>query len=109
MKVQSIINPEAKTGFNAKGQKWSTSQVELEDESRVYIFNPIEVGDEVESYTTEKDGRTFTNWRKKKTTVTVDNSAELATIINMLITINGKLDKLMGVDDKPVELDDFYS
>ena len=38
-------------------------KVELENGDQVWIFNPIAVGQEVESYTTERDGTSYTNWR----------------------------------------------
>ena len=96
MKIKSIINPEAKTGVNSKGLKWSTSQVELEDGTRTYIFNPIGEGDEVESY---QNGN-FTNWRVKKTPRVSESES---VIINMLTSIDKKLDKLLGTNESVIE------
>jgi hypothetical protein len=74
MKVTSIINSEVN-----KGATWSMSSVELSDGQIVKIFNPVMVGDEVESY--QKDN--YTNWRIKKVQAgAVSGDAEK--IINML-------------------------
>ena len=74
MEVISIINSEVN-----KGATWSMSSVELSDGQIVKIFNPVMVGDEVESY--QKDN--YTNWRIKKVQAgAVSGDAEK--IINML-------------------------
>lgn len=63
-RVREIIDAEAKSGVSAKTNKpWSQAKVELENGEQVWIFNPIEVSQEVESYTTERDGTSYTNWR----------------------------------------------
>ena len=66
MKVTAIIDEKFKEGNGAKGP-WSISSVELDTGIVANVFNPVAVGDEVESYETENNGRTFTNYRKVRT------------------------------------------
>ena len=62
-RVREIIDAEAKSGVSAKTNKpWSSAKVELENGTQTYIFNPIKVGDEVESF---QNGE-YTNWRLVK-------------------------------------------
>lgn len=61
-KVKNIIDPEAQGGMGKNGKPWSMAQVELDNGKSIKIFNPIEVGDLVESY---KNGE-YWNWRKVK-------------------------------------------
>lgn len=64
-RIVAILDRMAKSGTNAKGQ-WSMAQVKLDNNREIFIFNPINVGDEVEPHQTERDGKTFTNWRVKE-------------------------------------------
>lgn len=57
MRVTRIVDPHA-----AAGDSWSQASVQLDNGQIVRIFNPINVGDEVESY---QNGR-YTNWRIMK-------------------------------------------
>ena len=61
-KVKNILDPEAQSGMGKNGKPWSMAQVELDNGKSIKIFNPIEVGDLVESY---KNGE-YWNWRKVK-------------------------------------------
>lgn len=61
--VKEIVEQNIKSGTNKLGKPWAQTVVELENGTQARIFEPIKVGDEVESYTTEKDGQSYTNWR----------------------------------------------
>lgn len=65
MQVREIVDAEVKSGVGAKGP-WTQALVELEDGQQVRIFQPIKVGDNVESYETESNGTKYTNWRLVK-------------------------------------------
>lgn len=71
-KVLEIVDQNARSGQGAKGP-WSMARVRIEGGQEVYIFNPIKVDDELESYQTEKDGKTFTNWKKKTAATATQN------------------------------------
>lgn len=61
--VTEILDANAKSGQRKDGKgTWSMSRVGLSNGESTFIFNPVELGNEVEAY--EKDG--FKNWRVKK-------------------------------------------
>lgn len=61
--VIKIMDTRAKYGKSQKtGKDWSMSYVELNNGESAYIFNPIEIGDVVESV---QNGE-FKNWQKQK-------------------------------------------
>ena len=60
-KVVSIEDANVKEGMGKKG-KWVQAKVNLDNSKTAYVFQPIEVGDVLESY--ENQG--YTNWRKAK-------------------------------------------
>jgi hypothetical protein len=62
--VQAIKQRAVKTGTGAKGA-WQQDIVILDTGEEVRIFAPIEVGDPVESYDNEYNGKTYKNWRLK--------------------------------------------
>lgn len=66
MQVTKIIDSNINSGMGTKGE-WSQSLVELDDGTQTRIFNPIMAGEQVEPFTTEKDGKTYTNYRPQKT------------------------------------------
>ena len=57
--VAEVLNREIRTVGEA-----TLSQVLLDDDSIVEVFNPVAEGDLLESYQVTKDGKTFTNWRR---------------------------------------------
>lgn len=61
-KVVSIEDSSVKSGTNKKGQPWSQAKVALDNGKTAFVFNPVGVGDVLESY--ENNG--YTNWRKAK-------------------------------------------
>jgi len=63
MKVVRIVNDCVNSGAN-----WSQSSVELNDGQIVRIFNPVMVGDIVES---ERNGQ-YTNWKVLKKSMNTD-------------------------------------
>lgn len=61
--VLDIIDNNAKHGTSSKtGKDWSMSKVKLQNQEVVYIFNPIDIGDVVESV---QNGE-YLNWQKVK-------------------------------------------
>jgi hypothetical protein len=109
-KVREIVNPAAMTGMGSNGKQWTQALVELENGVQTRIFMPINVGDEVESYTSpSKDGtKTFTNWRKPKRASVdlepiferLDKLEELsARALKGIAIVNQKLDKLLNMDE----------
>lgn len=61
--VIEIIDPKAKFGTSQKtGKAWSMSRVSLSNGESTFMFNPIELGQVVESV---QDGE-YKNWRVKK-------------------------------------------
>lgn len=61
MKVTRIVNEVVNSGVK-NGKQWSQASVQLSDGQIVRIFNPVTVGDEVES---EQNGQ-YTNWKVSK-------------------------------------------
>ena len=57
--VTEILDAAAHTGMGKNNKPWTQAMVELENGSQVRIFQPIKVGDKVESY---KNGD-YINWR----------------------------------------------
>ena len=81
-KVKAVVDPNSKQGANKKGQTWTQAKVELENGATTYMFAPISVGDEVESY---QNGE-YVNWRRTKL-VTAEQAradGQLVVVINML-------------------------
>jgi len=81
-KVKAVVDPNSKQGVNKKGQTWTQAKVELENGATTYMFAPISVGDEVESY---QNGE-YVNWRRTKL-VTAEQAradGQLVVVINML-------------------------
>lgn len=60
-RIRNVIDATFRTG-EKNGKSWSIAKVELDNGKTTNIFNPIAVGDTVESF--EKDG--YTNWRLPK-------------------------------------------
>jgi hypothetical protein len=60
--VKAIKQRAVKSGEGAKGP-WQQDIVILDTGEEVRIFAPIEVGDPVESYDNEYNGKTYKNWR----------------------------------------------
>lgn len=60
--VQSIKQRAVKSGEGSKGH-WQQDIVILDNGQEARIFAPIEVGDPVESYENEYNGKTYINWR----------------------------------------------
>lgn len=85
MKVTRIINDRIK-----ESASWSMSLVELDDGQQVRIFNPISVGDEVESYV--KDG--YTNWKIKKGGASGDVDKVINTLFDELRTLSKRVEVL---------------
>lgn len=94
--VKLIIDAEAKGGTGKNGKPWSMAHVELDNGKTINIFNPIAIGDKVESY---KNGE-YWNWRKVKDEAqTSSDSAVDAT----------KLDHILkAVNDNRVMLEAIY-
>lgn len=62
-KVREIIEAVAMEGVSAKtGRPWSKAKVELDNGVQTFIFNPIRVGEEVESF----QNGDYKNWRLVK-------------------------------------------
>lgn len=61
MKVERIVNDTVNSGVK-NNKHWSQASVQLDDGQIVRIFNPVMVGDEVES---EQNGQ-YTNWKVKQ-------------------------------------------
>lgn len=85
MKVARIVNESVRETAN-----WSMALVELSDGQQVRIFNPISVGDEVESYL--KDG--YTNWKIKKGGASGDVDKVINTIFDELRTLSKRVEVL---------------
>lgn len=96
--VVKVIDPFAKSGFSEKTQKeWSMAYVELSNGEKARIFNPIAVGDKVESV---QNGE-YKNWVKVRPPKVDGNE-----VMEALKRIESKLDKLLGEDEKePAETD----
>lgn len=71
MKVERIVDDCVNSGVK-NNKQWSQASVQLDDGQIVRIFNPVMVGDEVES---EVNGK-YTNWKVKKSTQAVSNDVE---------------------------------
>jgi uncharacterized protein YlxW (UPF0749 family) len=80
MKVVRIVNDCVNSGAN-----WSQASVELNDGQIVRIFNPVMVGDIVES---ERNGQ-YTNWKVLKQSTTSD----MDKIVNEMAKTVQKLEK----------------
>lgn len=63
-RVVSIKQRAIKSGEGAKGH-WQQDLVVLDNGEQTRIFAPIEVGDPVESFDNEWNGKTYKNWRLK--------------------------------------------
>lgn len=110
--VIRILDVNAKQGIGKTGKPWSMSKVQLQTGEQVYIFNPIGIGDVVESV---QNGE-YINWNRKRDAQPQrsdqsdvlqsddspsnipDNTAQLDRIESTLQEIDSKLDKLMGVE-----------
>lgn len=62
--VQAIKQRSVKSGEGAKGH-WQQDIVILDTGEEVRMFAPVEIGDEVESYDNEYNGKTYKNWKLK--------------------------------------------
>ena len=60
-KILEIIDSKVDEGVGPRGA-WTKSKVKLDNSTTAYLFNPVSVGDVLESY--ENNG--YTNWRKAK-------------------------------------------
>ena len=60
--VTEILDDNAKSGMGKNGKPWSMSRVGLNNGESVFIFNPIDIGQVVESH---QDGE-YINWKPKK-------------------------------------------
>lgn len=60
--VTEILDDSAKSGMGKNGKPWSMSRVGLSNGESVFIFNPIDIGQVVESV---QDGE-YINWKPKK-------------------------------------------
>lgn len=77
MKVERIVNESVNSGVK-NNKQWSQASVQLNDGQIVRIFNPVMVGDEVES---EQNGQ-YTNWKVKQSSASVGSDVEK--IINQM-------------------------
>lgn len=62
--VVGIKQRAVKSGVGAKGD-WQQDIVILDNGEEVRIFGPIEIGDTVESYDNDYNGKVYKNWRLK--------------------------------------------
>lgn len=93
MKVVKIINDNVNSGAN-----WSQSSVELNDGQIVRIFNPVQIGDTVESFINGK----YTNWRIKKQSVSNDTEKVINSMSQDIQTLLGRINKL---ESRVIELE----
>lgn len=111
--VIRVLDERAKYGKSAKtGKDWSMSRVELQNGESVFIFNPIDIGDQVEAV---QDGE-YKNWRKKRADPKHDEIMKALREIYKLLTDGSPkqeakpaptVDKVQPVvDGEAVSLDD---
>jgi hypothetical protein len=83
------------------GKPFSQAMVELENGAQTRIFNPIKVGDKVESYRNND----YINWRIVKQDKA--DQAELMKIIQLMYDDIQAIKKMVGVTDKdePITFD----
>lgn len=93
MKVTKIINDNVNSGAN-----WSQSSVQLNDGQIVRIFNPVQIGDTVESFENGK----YINWKIKKQSVTSDTDKVINSMSQDIQTLLQRLDKL---ESRVIELE----
>lgn len=61
-KVTEVLDPKTRDGIGKNGKPWSQAKVKLDSGDVAYVFNPVEIGDVLESY----DNNGYTNWRRAK-------------------------------------------
>ncbi len=85
MKIVKIVNDNVNSGVN-----WSQSSVQLNDGQIVRIFNPVTVGDIVESFQNGK----YTNWRIKKDSQNSDTEKVINSMAKNIQTLLARVEKL---------------
>ena len=115
--VTEILDDNAKSGIGKNGKPWSMSRVGLSNGESIFIFNPIELGQVVESH---QDGA-YTNWKPKKEDPKHEEIMNALRKIYTAITgevevkpepeprkpVNEGIDKVYPVDEtEPVDLKD---
>lgn len=85
MKVVKIINDNVNSGAN-----WSQSSVQLNDGQIVRIFNPVQIGDTVESFENGK----YINWKIKKQSISNDTEKVINSMSQDIQTLLGRINKL---------------
>lgn len=109
MRVERIVNESVNSGVK-NNKQWSQASVQLNDGQIVRIFNPVMVGDEVESVTNGQ----YTNWNVKRDFKSESSavSSDVDKIINQMSkdiqTLTGRVDTLAaevaGLKMKTIEV-----